>query len=136
MKGDGKEATLSEDGTTITWKIPARSQPGEQFPNDNGPVETVTIKGIKANASTVGDGEDVTAVVSVQRCGGSQRFAQTRGRDNRSRHQGTASNVLQCEASDTEGGTATITIQEAGFASSIGDMQTNLWCLSSGFPRV
>ena len=36
--------------------------------------------------------------------------------------------VLQCEAGDTEGATATITIQEAGFASSIVD--TNKFVVS------
>ena len=80
-------ATLSEDGTTITWKILSENL---NLGMDNGARTgfQVTIGGIKANASTVGDGQDVTAVVSV---GGSvvhDGSAQTRGRDNRSESQG------------------------------------------------
>ena len=82
----------------------------------------VTIGGIKANASTVGDGEDVTAVVSVGgsvvHSGSLKLAAVTTGLKVKVE----GADVLQCRADDTEGGTATITIQEAGFASSIVDM--------------
>ena len=84
----------------------------------------MTIGGIKANASTVGDGEDVTAVVSVGRGvvhSGSLKIADvTTGLKVKVE----GADVLQCEADDTEGATATITIQEAGFASSIVDTNT------------
>ena len=61
--GEGKEV-LSDGGTTITWTIPTDDQAdgGIDFPDGGA---TVTIKGIIANASALGDGEDVTAEVSV-----------------------------------------------------------------------
>ena len=82
----------------------------------------MTIGGIKANASTVGDGEDVTAVVSVG--GGVVHSGSLKLADVTTglKVKVEGADVLQCEAGDTEGATATITIQEAGFASSIGDM--------------
>ena len=58
--GEDKEV-LSDDGTTITWTI---STDMMFFP-DNPMGSTVTIGGIMANASALGDGEDVTAEVSV-----------------------------------------------------------------------
>ena len=63
--GDGKEV-LSDGGTTITWTIPTDSgeDGGIDFPAGEG-GQTVTISGIMANASALGDGEDVTAEVSV-----------------------------------------------------------------------
>ena len=63
--GTGKEV-LSEGGTTITWTIPtdANVDGGIAFPAGEG-GQTVTISGIMANASALGDGEDVTAEVSV-----------------------------------------------------------------------
>ena len=81
----------------------------------------MTIAGIKANASTVGDGEDVTAVVSVG--GGVVHSGSLKLADVTTglKVKVEGADVLQCEADDTEGGTATITIQEAGFASSIVD---------------
>ena len=116
---DVEAATLSEDGTTITWKILSTNL---NLGDDDDTGFQATIGGIKANASAVGDGEDVTAVVSVGGGvvhSGSLKLAdvttglvvKVEGAD-----------VLQCEADDTEGGTATITIQEAGFAGSIVDM--------------
>ena len=61
--GEGKEV-LSDGGTTITWTIATDRTDGIEFPNT---VEgsTVTIGGIMANASMVGDGNDVTAEVRV-----------------------------------------------------------------------
>ena len=61
--GAGKEV-LSEGGTTITWTISTDQSDGIQFPT-SATGETVTINGIMANASALGDGEDVTAEVSV-----------------------------------------------------------------------
>ena len=62
--GEGKEV-LSDGGTTITWTISTdSSMDGIDFPNTSE-GETVTISGIIANASALGDGEDVTAEVSV-----------------------------------------------------------------------
>ena len=61
--GGGKEV-LSDGGTTITWTIPtdAAVSGGIAFTATGG---TVTISGILANASMVGDGNDVTAEVRV-----------------------------------------------------------------------
>ena len=61
--GAGKEV-LSDGGTTITWTIPtdATVSGGIAFTATGG---TVTISGILANASMVGDGNDVTAEVRV-----------------------------------------------------------------------
>ena len=63
--GDGKEV-LSDGDTTITWTIPTDTgvDGGITFPAGEG-GQTVTISGIIANASALGDGEDVTAEVSV-----------------------------------------------------------------------
>ena len=61
--GAGKEV-LSDGGTTITWTISTNVSDGILFP-DSMTGSTVTIGGIMANASALGDGEDVTAEVSV-----------------------------------------------------------------------
>ena len=116
---DAEAATLSEDGTTITWKIRSTDL---NLGTDDDTGFQVTIGGIKANASTVGDGEDVTAVVSVG--GGVVHSGSLKIADVTTglKVKVAGADVLQCEAGDTEGATATITIQEAGFASSIGDM--------------
>ena len=57
------------------------------LPGDDG-RQTVTIGGIIANASALGDGEDVTAEVSVN--GVMIKFSPIKlaGRDNRTRHYG------------------------------------------------
>ena len=63
-RGEGKEV-LSDGGTTITWTIPTSSgADGIDFPT-GALGATVTIGGIMANASALGDGEDVTAEVRV-----------------------------------------------------------------------
>ena len=113
---DAAEATLSEDGTAITWKIYSATL-------DLGPTGDdgfqVTIGGIKANASMIGDGEDVTAVVSVQGAAvhsGSLKVADvTTGL----LVEVDEANVLQCDT-DVEGETATLMIQE-GYVNSITD---------------
>ena len=61
--GAGKEV-LSDGGTTITWTIATNATDGILFPNTPA-GSTVTIGGILANASMVGDGNDVTAEVRV-----------------------------------------------------------------------
>ena len=61
--GAGKEV-LSDGGTTITWTISTNVSDGILFP-DSMTGSTVTIGGIMANASALGDGEDVTAEVRV-----------------------------------------------------------------------
>ena len=61
--GEGKEV-LSDGGTTITWTIATSGQDSIAFPN-TATGATVTIGGIMANASALGDGEDVTAEVRV-----------------------------------------------------------------------
>ena len=61
--GEGKE--VLSDGNTITWTIGTGSDQGDiTFPN-TATGSTVTISGIMANASMVGDGNDVTAEVRV-----------------------------------------------------------------------
>ena len=123
--GDGAAAAkLSEDGTTITWKV--RSAEVNLGGNGNTGFQ-VTIGGIKANASTVGNGEDVTAVVRV---GGAAAHSDsslkladvTTGLALKV----VKADILQCETGTT-GGTATVTIQE-GFAAAIVD--TNKFMVS------
>ena len=60
--GAGKE--VFSDGNTITWTISTNVSDGILFP-DSTTGSTVTIGGIMANASALGDGEDVTAEVRV-----------------------------------------------------------------------
>ena len=60
--GAGKE--VFSDGNTITWTISTNVSDGILFP-DSMTGSTVTIGGIMANASALGDGEDVTAEVRV-----------------------------------------------------------------------
>ena len=106
-RGMDKEV-LSEDGTTITWKIASAVL---NFSEDG---KAVTIAGILANASMVGDGEDVTAVVRVNGeavHSGTLKLADVK----------TALEIkvkkasgAQCEDTDTQ--TATITIKETFMA--------------------
>ena len=76
----------------------------------------------------MGNGEDVTAVVSVG--GGVVHSGSLKLADVTTglKVKVAGADVLQCEAGDTEGAKATITIQEAGFASSIVD--TNKFVVS------
>ena len=60
--GDGKE--VLSDGNTITWTIPTSGDGSITFPT-SATGETVTIGGIIANAAALGDGGEITAVVSV-----------------------------------------------------------------------
>ena len=119
--GEGKEV-LSDGDTTITWTIPTDTNEdgGINFPAGEG-GQTVTISGIMANASTVGDGNDVTAEVSVN--GVMIKFSPikladvTTGLDITV----TAAEGLQCEApSDMTMNVATIKFVE-GFASALRD---------------
>ena len=110
-------AKLSEDGTTITWEIASADI---NLGTSGADGFQVTIGGIKANASTVGGGEDITAVVRVGGAAihsGSLKLADV--------STGLVvkvdkADILQCETAEAEGGTATVTIQE-GFASAITD---------------
>ena len=113
---DTAAATLSEDGRTITWKILSDSV-DLGTPGDDG--FEVTIGGIKANASTVGDGEDVTAVVSVAGTAVHSRSLKLADVTTGLVVKVDKADTLQCET-DAESETATITIQE-GFAISITD---------------
>ena len=101
---DDKEV-LSEDGTTITWKILSTSL------GFGGTGETVTIAGIRANASMLGDGGEVSAVVRVNGEAvhtGSLKLADVKtGLEVKV----TPAAGAQCEDTDTE--TAMITIKEA-----------------------
>ena len=121
-------ATLSEDGSTITWKILSSSvMLGGGANDENTEGFEVAIGGIKANASTVGDGEDIVAVVSV--AGGVVHSGSLKLADVTTGLivKVAAADVLQCET-DTETETAAITIQEGeGFAGAINDGNTALW---------
>ena len=56
---DDEREVLSSDGTTISWELASSALSfGTQ-------AETVTVVGIMANASALGDGAEVTAVVRV-----------------------------------------------------------------------
>ena len=117
--GEGKEV-LSDGGTTITWTIATNAQDGITFPN-NPTGETVTIKGIMANASALGDGEDVTAEVSVN--GVMIKFSPIKLADVTTGLDITVTSAvgLQCEApSDMTMNVATIKFVE-GFASALRD---------------
>ena len=126
---DAAAATLSDDGTAITWKIYSATL-------DLGPTGDdgfqVTIGGIKANASMIGDGEDVIAVVSVQGAAvhsGSLKVADvTTGL----LVEVDQANVLQCDT-DIESETATIKIQE-GYVNSIIDTN-DLMVSFTGIPE-
>ena len=118
-KGEGKEV-LSDGGTTITWTIATNSADGIMFPTDVKGA-TVTIGGIMANASALGDGEDVTAEVRVNGVmidHSPIKLADvTTGLDITV----TAASGLQCEAtSATNMAVATIKFVE-GFASALND---------------
>ena len=126
---DAAAATLSDDGTAITWKIYSATL-------DLGPTGDdgfqVTIGGIKANASMMGDGEDVTAVVSVQGAAvhsGSLKVADvTTGL----LVEVEAADVLQCDT-DIESETATIKLQE-GYVNSI-TVDNDLMVSFTGIPE-
>ena len=126
---DAAKATLSEDGTAITWKILSSTV-------DLGSGGTtgfqVTIEGIIANASMMGDGEDVTATVSVQGAAvhsGSLKLADvTTGL----LVEVDQANVLQCDT-DIESETATLMIQE-GYVNSIIDAN-DLMVSFTGIPE-
>ena len=115
--GDGKEV-LSDGGTTITWTIPTDSgeDGGIDFPAGEG-GQTVTISGIMANASALGDGEDVTAEVSVN--GVMIKFSPIKLADVTTGLDITVTSVtgLQCESGSEM---ATIKFVE-GFASALRD---------------
>ena len=108
-------AKLSEDGTTVTWEITSADV---NLGTTGVDGFQVTIGGIKANASAVGDGEDITANVLV---GGT-----TVHRDPLKVADVTtglavtaaAAEIFQC--ADTDDATAAIKIQE-GFANAITD---------------
>ena len=103
-RGPDKEV-LSEDGTTITWKILSTML---DF-TDAG--KTVVIAGILANASMLADGEEVTAVVRVNDTAvhsGTLKLANVKtGLEIKV----TEASGVQCASTDTE--TAMITIKEA-----------------------
>ena len=117
--GGGKEV-LSDGGTTITWTIATNATDGIDFP-DTPAGGTVTINGIMANASMVGDGNDVTAEVSVN--GVMIKFSPIKLADVTTGLDITVTKAtgLQCEApSDMTSNVATIKFVE-GFASALRD---------------
>lgn len=68
--GDGE---LSDSGNTITWELDTNGAPGA---TDTDPFDiragtagvgfSLMVRGIRANATTVGDGEDITVTVMVE----------------------------------------------------------------------
>ena len=117
--GEGKEV-LSDGGTTITWTIATNAQDGILFPT-GALGATVTIGGIVANASALGDGEDVTAEVRVN--GVMIKHSPIKLADVTTGLDITVTSAvgLQCEApSDMTMNVATIKFVE-GFASALND---------------
>ena len=113
--GEGKEV-LSDGGTTITWTIATSGDGSINFPTGEG-GQTVTISGIMANAYMVGDGNDVTAEVSVN--GVMIKFSPIKLADVTTGLDITVTSVtgLQCESVEEM---ATIKFVE-GFASALRD---------------
>ena len=122
--GEGK---LSENSTTIEWKDVPTGQAEEGFtvPADDADLNlgpggefgfSLVIKGLRANAAAVGDGEDITANVLVG--GTAVNSAPLKVADVTTGLAVTAAaaEILQCE--DTDDATAAIKIQE-GFANAI-----------------
>ena len=114
-EGEDREV-LSDDGMAITWEIASSDLGIAQRSDDGG---TVTIGGIMADASAVGNGEDITAAVTVNgtaASGSPVKLADvTTGLDIAV----TAASGLQCEApSATNMAVATIKFVE-GFNSAI-----------------
>ena len=114
-EGEDREV-LSDDGMAITWEIAGSDLGIAQRSDDGG---TVTIGGIMADASAVGNGEDITAAVMVNgtaASGGPVKLADvTTGLDIAV----TAASGLRCEApSATNMAVATIKFVE-GFNSAI-----------------
>ena len=58
-----EEVTLSDDGTTLMWKLTAEEANLDGVAPADG--FNLTISGIRANASSLGDGQNVTASVVV-----------------------------------------------------------------------
>ena len=110
-QGEDREV-LSDDGMAIMWKVDSEEL-GISMRGD--PAKTVTIGGIMADASAVGNGEDITATVmvgGVEASGSPVKLADvTTGLDIAV----TAATGLQCEAGDVK---ATIMFTE-GFNSAI-----------------
>ena len=114
-EGEDREV-LSDDGMAITWEIASSDLGIAQRSDDGG---TVTIGGIMADASAMGNGEDITAAVMVNgtaASGSPVKLADvTTGLDITV----TAASGLQCEApSATNMAVATIKFVE-GFNSAI-----------------
>ena len=122
-------ATLSEDGSTITWKIMSDTV---TLGTSGATGFQVTIEGIKANAATLGNGEDITAVVSVG--GGVVHSGALKLADVTTGLvvEVEIADVLQCET-DTESEAVVVTIQE-GFVNSIMD-ENEFLVTFSGIPE-
>ena len=107
---------LSDDGTTIEWtEIPADGvnlAPGTTTQKGFNLV----VKGIRANASALGDGEDITATVLVG--GTAVHRAPLKVADVTTGLAVTADAVEILQCADTDDATAAIKIQE-GFANAI-----------------
>ena len=113
-----KNEVLSDDGMAITWEILSETLGISTRDDDGG---TVVIRGLMADASAVGNGEDITVTVMVsglEATGSPVKLADvTTGLD----IEVTAATGLQCDGS-TE--TATIMFTE-GFNSAITAVEEN-----------
>ena len=113
MFGDGE---LSEDGTTIEWKEIA--QANLNFDGTNNGFNLV-VEGIRANASMVGNGEDIMANVLVG--GTAVNITPIKVADVTTGLEVKADVAEGLQCSDTDDAMSTITIQE-GFSDAIMSM--------------
>ena len=123
---------LSDDGTTIEWtEIPAD---GVNLNPETASRKgfNLVIKGLRANASALGDGEDITATVLVG--GTAVNSAPLKVADVTTGLAVTAdaAEILQC--ADTDDATAAIKIQE-GFANAIMSPDDRLVVTFTGIPE-
>ena len=108
FRGVDKEE-LSDEGTMITWKDVATDTGA--FRLETGPDGiTVVISGLRANASMVGHGGDITAVVRVNGEAVHSGALKLAGVKTGLEIKVTAASGVQCATTDTE--TAMITIKE------------------------
>ena len=122
------EGTLSDDGTTIKWeKIPTADSSDEDIANDGDDVNFDTgedgfnliVKGIRANASMVGDGEDI--MVNVMVGGTTVNSTPIKVADVTTGLEVKADVAEGLRCSNTDDAMATITIQE-GFSDAVMSM--------------
>ena len=119
FQADGSDLALapvlSEDGMTITWEDIDISDDGG-FEVGADPSPTVVIAGIRANASSMGEGGEITAVVSINDVALHNEPRKVADVKAGLVIKTTSASVLQCRIGTT--GNATISITE-GFAGAL-----------------